>query len=275
MGKEELYNRVAKIIQKPYFNDLSEMGFHDKKSHGQILSIVFGEPVYVGNHWDEVLRKKDNKSLYYETPEGYWEIYRWDKSGNNIYKGYSNGDYIKTTYNKYNKIISHEHLQDGRLSLYRYDDNGNQIYYENNGFWIVSEFDSMGKLIYQEKSNGEIYDIRSEKNITESVDRKQKFYDYIIKTMLDDTEYEIMEKNYGGSFTEKFVAISFPMYPWEEYSYKPWNIHTWLHFDGWMIGALDIDYVVNNFGVDENLAEIIFKKYIKELASEISEKMPF
>ena len=36
-----------------------------------------------------------------------------------------------------------------------------------------------------------------------------------------------------------------------------------------------IDYVVNNFGVDEKLAEIIFKKYIYELSLEISEKMPF
>jgi len=390
MRKEELYKIVAKIIQKPYFNDLSEMGFHDKKSHGQILSIVFGEPVYVGDHWDEVLRKKDNNPLYYETPYGHWEIYRWDKSGNNIYKEYSNGDYIKNIYNKYNNLISHEYFQDGSLYLYRYDDNGNQIYYENNGFWVESEFDSDNNLIYRENSNGEIYDIRSEKNITESVEdkssyykkiipllkkpymvdfinfniprndwgdifkmiygwrvdlithepiqfggvvaapdyiqvmidvpnrnkkvlvyyedsdgdwvekeydkvgnlisyedaegknpivesveRKEKFYNYIIKTMLDDTEYEIMEKNYGGSFTEKFVAISFPMYPWVEYSYKPWNIHTWLHFDGWIIGTQDIDYVVNNFGVDKNLAEIIFKKYIKELSSEISEKMPF
>jgi hypothetical protein len=389
MEKNNLYNKVAKIIQKPYFKDLSDMGFHDKKSHAQILSIVFGEPVYINDHWDEVLRKKDHKPLYYETPEEYWEIYNWDKLGNNIYKEYSNGGYIKFIYNN-NDLIGYEEFTDGNLFLYRYDDNGNQIYYENNGFWIVSEFDSDNNLIYQEKSNGEIYDIRSKKNIsesiedknsyykkiipllkkpymvdfinfnipksdwgdifrmiygwritihmsdsfivgeftelpqyvqiyleiphtnkklmvyyedaygdwvekeydkngqltgfedgegksyvTESVDRKEKFYDYIIKTMLDDTEYEIMDKNYGGTFTEKIVAIKFPMYPWEEYAYKSWNIHTWLHFDGWMIGSLDIDYVVNNFGVDEKLAEVIFKKYIKELAREISEKMPF
>ena len=93
--------------------------------------------------------------------------------------------------------------------------------------------------------------------------------------MLDDTEYEIMNKNYGGNYDEKVVVIQFPMYPWEEYTYKPWDIHSFLNFDKWMIGAIDIDYVVDNFGVDEKLAEIIFKKYIKELSREISEKMPF
>ena len=387
MEKNNLYNKVAKIVQKPYFKDLSDMGFHDKKSHTQILSIVFGEPVYINDHWDEVLRKKDHKPLYYETPEEYWEIYRWDNLKNNIYIGYSNGNYLKSNYDN-NKLIGVEEFTDGNLFLYRYDDNGNQIYYENNGFWVVSEFDSDNNLIHQEKSNGEIYDVRPKKNIsesiedknsyykkiipllkkpymvdfinfnipksdwgdifrmiygwrstihmsdsfivggvslpqyvqvmldiphtnkklmvyyedaygdwvekeydtktgklvgfedgdgksyvTESVDRKEKFYDYIVKTMLEDTEYEILDKNYGGTMSEKILSIKFPMYPWEEFTYKPWDVHRWK--SGWMMGSMDIDYVVNNFGVDEELAEIIFKKYIKELSLEISEKMPF
>lgn len=389
MEKNALYKKISNIIQEPFFIDLTNMGFTDKKTQEKIFSFFFGEPVYIGSFWDEVLRVKDNKPLYYETEDGYWETYRWDQFGNNIYKGYKNGDYLKSIYNK-NKLIANEEFTDGQLFIYRYDDNGNQIYYENNGFWIVSEYDSDNNLIYREKSNGEIYDVRPKKNITESVedknsyykkiipllkkpymvdfinfnipkedwgdifrmiygwrisihmseginfegmkvipeyvqihldvphinkrvliyfedadgdwverdfdengkligyedrdgkktivesvDRKEKFYDYIIKTMLDDTEYEIMDKNYGGTVTEKIVTIKFPMYPWEEFDYKSWIIHTWLHFDGWMIGAIDIDYVVDNFGVDEKLAEVIFKKYIKELAREISEKMPF
>jgi hypothetical protein len=91
--------------------------------------------------------------------------------------------------------------------------------------------------------------------------------------MLEDTEYEILDKNYGGTMSEKIASVKFPMYPWEEYTYKPWDVHRWK--SGWMMGSMDIDYVVNNFGVDEELAEIIFKKYIKELSLEISEKMPF
>jgi hypothetical protein len=390
MEKENIYSKVAKIIQKPYFKDLSEMGFHDKKSHDQILSIVFNKPVYITDNWNEVLDKKDNNPLYYETPDGYWELYRWDND-HLTYKEYPNGDYLRKAYDNYGNLIEHEELDMGNLSIYRYDQNENQIYYENNGFWIVSEFNSNNELIYREKSDGDIYDIRSKKNITESVedknsyykkiipllkkpymvdfinfniprndwkdifkmiygwistihmsqsfeilnggvslpqyvqvmleiphtgkellvyyededgdwvekeydtktgkligfedgdgksyvtesvDRKQKFYNYIVKTMLDDTKYEIIEKNYGGTMTEKIVSIKFPMYPWEEYTYKPWDIHRW-KFDEWMMGAMDIDYVVDNFGVDEKLAEIIFKKYIKELSLEISEKMPF
>jgi hypothetical protein len=386
MEKENIYNKVAKIIQKPYFKDLSEMGFHDKKSHDQILSIVFNKPVYITG-MDEVLDKKDNNPLYYETPDGYWELYRWDND-HLTYKEYPNGDYLRKVYDNYGNLIEHEELDMGNLSIYRYDQNENQIYYENNGFWIVSEFNSNNELIYREKSDGEIYDIRSKKNITESVedknsyykkiipllkkpymvdfhnfnipieewgdifrmiygwritihmsdsfivggvslpqyvqvmleiphtgkellvyyedaygdwvekeydsktgqligfedgegksyvtesvDRKQKFYDYIVKTMLEDTEYEILDKNYGGTMSEKIASVKFPMYPWEEYTYKPWDVHRWK--SGWMMGSMDIDYVVNNFGVDEELAEIIFKKYIKELSLEISEKMPF
>jgi len=387
MEKENIYSKVAKIIQKPYFKDLSEMGFHDKKSHDQILSIVFNKPVYITDNWNEVLDKKDNNPLYYETPDGYWELYRWDND-HLTYKEYPNGDYLRKAYDNYGNLIEHEELDMGNLFLYRYDQNENQIYYENNGFWIVSEFNSDNKLVYREKSDGEIYDIRSKKNITESVedknsyykkiipllkkpymvdfinfnipieewgdifkmiygwrstihmsqsfgfggvslpqyvqvmleiphtgkellvyyededgdwvekeydtktgqligfedgdgksyvtesvDRKEKFYNYIVKTMLEDTEYEILDKNYGGTMSEKIASVKFPMYPWEEYTYKPWDVHRWK--SGWMMGSMDIDYVVNNFGVDEELAEIIFKKYIKELSLEISEKMPF
>ena len=132
---------------------------------------------------------------------------------------------------------------------------------------MPKEYDTKtGHLIGFEDGDGKSY-------VTESVDRKEKFYNYIIKTMLEDTEYEILVNNYGGDFSEKIASVKFPMYPWEEFTYKPWDVHRWNY--GWMMGSIDIDYVVNNFGVDEKLAEIIFKKYINELSLEISEKMPF
>ena len=142
------------------------------------------------------------------------------------------------------------------------------VYYEDeDGDWVEKEYDTKtGHLIGFEDGDGKSY-------VTESVDRKEKFYNYIIKTMLEDTEYEILVNNYGGDFSEKIASVKFPMYPWEEFTYKPWDVHRWK--SGWMMGSIDIDYVVNNFGVDEKLAEIIFKKYIYELSLEISEKMPF
>ena len=390
MEKNILYKKISKIIQKPYFKDLVDMGFDDKKSKETILSIFFGEPIYISSLGDEVLTMKDDLPIYYEDEDGYWEFWEFDKNDNVVYKEYPNGDYLKKVYDDDSNLLEHVTLENGKLFKYRYDQNGNQIYYENDGYWVVSEFGIDNKLVYREKSNGELYDIRPKKNITESVedknsyykkiipllkkpymvdfinfnipkedwgdvfrmiygwritiqmsdgisfggenklpdyieihsdiphtnkrvliyfedadgdwverdfdengkligyedgdgkqtivesvDRRKEFYNYIIKTMLDDTEYEIMNKNYGGNYDEKVVVIQFPMYPWEEFTYKPWDIHSFLNFDKWMIGAIDIDYVVDNFGVDEKLAEIIFKKYIKELSREISEKMPF
>ncbi len=389
MEKNALYKKISNIIQKPFFIDLTNMGFTDKKTQEKILSIFFGEPVYIGSLGDEVLTMKDDSPIYYEDEDGYWEIWVWDND-NVVYKEYPNGDYLKKVYYDNGNVLEHVALENGKLFKYRYDQNGNQIYYENDGYWIVSEFNSNNKLVYREKSDGEVYDVRPKKNITESVedknsyykkiipllkkpymadfinfnipkedwedifrmiygwrisvqmsegfnfegrkvipeyvqiyldvphinkrvliyfedadgdwverdfdengkligyedrdgkqtivesvDRRKEFYNYIIKTMLEDTEYEILDKNYGGNYDEKVVAIQFPMYPWEEYTYKPWDIHSFLNFDKWMIGAIDIDYVVDNFGVDEKLAEIIFKKYIKELSREILEKMPF
>ena len=156
MEKENLYDKVAKILQKPYFRDLSELGFHDEKNQGEILSIVFNKPVYISNSRYEVLDKKDNNPLYYETPDdGYWELYRWDRD-NIIYKEYPNGDYFKKVYDNKGNLLQHVELEHGSLFTYRYDLNLNQIYYENDGYWIVSEFGPNNKLVYREKSNGEI-----------------------------------------------------------------------------------------------------------------------
>ena len=46
-------------------------------------------------------------------------------------------------------------------SLYLYDSNGKEIYYEHsNGYWYKKEYDSNGKEIYFENSDGKIIDKR-------------------------------------------------------------------------------------------------------------------
>jgi len=63
-----------------------------------------------------------------------------DKNGNEIYREYSDGFWIKHEYN----------------------DKGNQIYCEDSdGFWSKSEYDDAGNEIYYEKSNGIVFDHRS------------------------------------------------------------------------------------------------------------------
>ena len=62
-----------------------------------------------------------------------------DKSGNLIYREYSNGDWGK----------------------WEYDSQGKEIYYEDsNKFWVKSEYDSNGRTIYCETSKGTIIDNR-------------------------------------------------------------------------------------------------------------------
>ena len=62
-----------------------------------------------------------------------------DKSGNLIYREYSNGDWGKS----------------------EYDSQGKVIYWEtSSGFCEKREYDSQGNLIYYEDSNGQIIDNR-------------------------------------------------------------------------------------------------------------------
>lgn len=263
------------IITKNQFKiliseDLSEMGFHDKKSHDEIYGIIPKK---------NITESVENKNSYYKKIVPLLKKpYLVDFNNFNIPKN-DWGDIFKMIYGWRVNLIIHEPIQFGGVVTtpdyiqvmldVPYINKKVLVYYEDSdGDWVEKEYNEGGNLIGYEDAEG--------KNpIVESVDKKEKFYDYIVKTMLDNTEYEIMDKNYGGSFTEKIVVIKFPTYPWEEHAYKSWDIHSWLHFDKWMIGAIDIDYVVDNFGVDEKMAEVIFKKYIKELAREISEKMPF
>jgi hypothetical protein len=50
------------------------------------------------------------------------------------------------------ELLNHDFKQG---SLYLYDSNGKEIYYENsNGYWHKLEYDSNGNQIYYEDSNG-------------------------------------------------------------------------------------------------------------------------
>jgi hypothetical protein len=54
-----------------------------------------------------------------------------DKSGNLIYREFSNGDWGKSEYDSQGKVIYFENST-GLWAKYEYDSGGNQIYYENS-----------------------------------------------------------------------------------------------------------------------------------------------
>jgi hypothetical protein len=85
------------------------------------------------------IKSKDNKEIYSEDSNGYWNKREYNLNGKQIYFENSNGYWIKREYNL----------------------NGNIIYSEDsNGYWIKREYDQNGKLIYIENSNGTIVDKR-------------------------------------------------------------------------------------------------------------------
>ena len=105
---------IARDIQVPYLKSLEPYGLKQDEVV-MVLSRVYNQPVTI----------KDN-SVY-------------NNQGNEIYREYSTGYWVK----------------------YEYDTDGNEIYYEDSyGYWTKREYNQYGKVIYVENSNGFIIDNR-------------------------------------------------------------------------------------------------------------------
>jgi len=171
-----------------------------------------------------------------------------------------------------NSEIIYFETDNGTWQIYEHNEYGNLAYYYNSkGEWARREYDEYGKQIYFINDRGQVIDKRSKNTTNESVDRLDRFYDSIAKILLDETKYDIEEKNYGLSI--RTVSITFPMYPWSTFGYTQWDIEKWANFNGYGISHLDLNFVMEQYGVNVDSAEIIIKKYIKMLSLEILEKM--
>ena len=86
-----------------------------------------------------IINDKNDKNIYYEASDGYWE---------------------KTEYDARGKEIRYEDFN-GYWRKREYDDNGKEIRYEtSSGYWSKCEYDDNGNEIYSETSNGFIVDKR-------------------------------------------------------------------------------------------------------------------
>lgn len=117
--EDKFYEKISKIIDKPYIKDLESMGIYDEDSHKKILSYTFNDNV-------DILYEKDHTGNY--------DIIINDSKGREIYfEGYGTNFWEKR----------------------ERDSNGNILYYENSeGSWIKIEYDSEGNEIYFEDSDG-------------------------------------------------------------------------------------------------------------------------
>ena len=106
---------IVNDIELPYFNYMRDHYGLKQDEMDLVLSKVYNQPVTI----------KDN-SVY-------------NNQGNEIYREYSTGYWVK----------------------YEYDTDGNEIYYEDSyGYWTKREYNQYGKVIYVENSNGFIIDNR-------------------------------------------------------------------------------------------------------------------
>ena len=112
---ERYINYIVNDIELPYFNYMRDHYGLKQDEMDLVLSRVYNQPVTI----------KDN-SVY-------------NNQGNEIYREYSTGYWVK----------------------YEYDTDGNEIYYEDSyGYWTKREYNQYGKVIYVENSNGFIIDNR-------------------------------------------------------------------------------------------------------------------
>lgn len=139
------------------------------------------------------------------------------------------------------------------------------LYYEDkDGDWVEKNYDrnTFDFLGYED---GSIAGEDLNENY-EGVNNLTKFYDYIVKDLVDATEYELVENNYGGIFTEKSVRVSFPFSDWPTYRLK------WLELYGMSTGELTpvdvgalFNYIEDNYSLGPQKAKVVSKRYMEEL----------
>jgi hypothetical protein len=81
----------------------------------------------------------------------------YDENGNEIYKKFTDGYWIKRQYNSDNKLIySYCADSDGNWHKYEYDFKKNKsVYYKDSiGFWVKIQYDANDNIIYYESSKG-------------------------------------------------------------------------------------------------------------------------
>jgi hypothetical protein len=91
-----------------------------------------------------------------------------DKNGRIIYREWSDGVWIKKSYNESGLETEFE-TSEGYHSTHEYDENGNVIYFEMEdkgiSYWYKKEYDKDGMLIYHENNKRVILDNRKKEVI--------------------------------------------------------------------------------------------------------------
>jgi len=93
------------------------------------------------------------------------------------------------------------------------DTNGNLVYFEiSGGYWEKWEYDSKGKEIYFENSNGVIEDNRSKQYLDKEKDLLEERCKYVLKYFFRDYKDTMTAKQYNNAMLAlRSIALGNPL----------------------------------------------------------------
>ena len=133
---------IANDIELPYIKYLEAYGLN-KDEMNTVLGIVFNQDVRIFGH---CIIGKQERIIYSEYDNGYWEIKEYSKEGNLILWKNSSGT-IRKWDNEGN--ILYEATGNGYHARWEYDEDGNEtLYATSDGVLMVNSKASKSKIRY-------------------------------------------------------------------------------------------------------------------------------
>ena len=129
---------------------------------------VLAENICPDGYWEKFEYDESGNEIYYESSRGSWWRIEYDQNGNKISKEYPNNVWTKWDYDQNGNVIYQETIYENMKipdennnvvpmvswERYEYDDNNNIIYTENYfGAWTKYKYNEHGYIVYEETSD--------------------------------------------------------------------------------------------------------------------------
>ena len=109
--------------------------------------------------------------------------------------------------------------------------------------------------------------LNTEKSINESVDKLDRYFNYVIDDLVKRTKHWTNPSNIDHIGNVDHIGIIFPMYVGEvEYYYTEDELKEWLH-GGWLVGSEDIKYLMDQYGLTEDECSRVMDMFGIKLAT--------
>jgi hypothetical protein len=103
--------------------------------------------------------------------------------------------------------------------------------------------------------------LNTEKSINESVDKLDRYFNYVIDDLVKRT------KHWRHPGNPLHIGVTFPFYEDElTFYYTEYEIEEWLH-RGWLVGSEDIKYLMGQYGLTEDECRRVMDMFGIKLAT--------